>query len=269
MPVKILIAEDKKLLAQDLEDRITTLKLGKVIGSFAYGEEAIDFARRSLPDLAILDISLKGDMDGITLAEKLNEKRYIPVIYLTHLDDEATLSRTLPTVPVAYLNKPFTNNELKIAVLNASKALKTEQQEEKLPSQEPSLLTDGMQILEDRVFVRNGRGKHSVSLADIVYIQSGGGEKSTIITSQYLDQKSGSRPSVGYSLSKLEPKLSFYPFLVRCSRFYMVNLKHVERIIDVDSDHKNKGKKTLVVRGEEIKVGDKYRKEILARLHVL
>lgn len=266
MPTKILIAEDKMLLAQDLEDRIESMNLGQVIGSFPSGEEALLFAKKNEPDIAILDISLKGEMDGITLAEGLNEHRYTPIIYLTHLDDEKTLSRTLPTVPVAYVNKPFTNNELKIAVMNAVNALNLEDHE---VSTDPAPSNNGMQILEDRVFVRNGRGKYSVPLEDIVYIQSGGGEKSTIVTAPYLDEKTKSRPTVGYSLSKLEPKLSFYPYLVRCSRFYMINLKFVERIIDVDTDYKNKGKKTLIVHGEEIKVGDKYRKDILAKLHVL
>lgn len=269
MPTKILIAEDKKLLAQDLEDRIASMNLGQVIGSFPTGEAALKFSKKNPPDIALLDISLKGEMDGITLAEGLNDLRYIPIIYLTHLDDEKTLSRTLPTVPVAYLNKPFTNNELKVAILNATHALNDEDHEngsEPVPVNETS---NGVQVLEDRVFVRNGRGKLSVALEDIVYIQSGGGEKSTIITKSFLDEGSGNRPTVGYSLSKLEPKLSFYPYLVRCSRFYMVNLKCVERIIDVDTDYKSKGKKTLIVHGEEIKVGDKYRKDILAKLHVL
>ncbi len=268
MSSKILIVEDKQLLAMDMEDRVVSMGLGTVIGTFASAEDAMDFSFDNPPDIALLDINLKGEMDGIELAEALNEEQYTPVIYLTHLEDEATFDRTSATYPIAYLNKPFTNNELKTAISNAKRALEL-RPEGTTGEQNIQRDSDEIKILNDRIFVRNGRGKFKIPIKDIVYIQSGGGEKSTIMTVEYLEKERKVPPTVGYSLSKLEPRVAFYPYLVRCSRFHMVNLQYVDRILDTDRDHEHKGKKSLIVRGEEIKVGEKYRKEVLGRLRIL
>ncbi len=65
------------------------------------------------PDLILMDIVLKGDMDGIETAAKLNETESIPVIYLTAYADDEILKRAATTEPYGYILKPYKEKELK------------------------------------------------------------------------------------------------------------------------------------------------------------
>ena len=260
MEPKILVVEDKNLLAQDIVDRLENFGYRQIIGPFASGEEALEQSKITLPDIAVLDITLKGQMNGVQLAAKLNERGNVPIIYLTHHQDERTLDQSITTGPVAYLNKPFTNNELKMAMFNALKATPD--------NSVPQLPGQSLKVLDDRIFVRNGRGKFSIMLKDILWIQSGGGETSTIVTKDRPTNDLTHSPKVGYNLSKLEVKLAFYPYLVRCSRYHIVNINEVERIIDTGAVNKKNVKKELLIRDKKITVGDKYRKNIMGKLHI-
>jgi DNA-binding LytR/AlgR family response regulator len=261
MTPKILIAEDKPLQAEDLVDRLVSFGFHDIMGPFASGEAALTSVHDAPPDIALLDINLSTHMTGIELAKKLNEKARVAVIYLTKNEDDATLQLSLPTFPVAYLNKPYTNNELKLAVHNAISSLGKEYQ---VPASKTQV--QEVNILNDRIFIRNGRGKVQVMLDDVLWIQSGGGETSSVITRERFEQKS--KPyTIGLNLNKVESRLDFAPHFARCSRFHIVNLAKVERILD-DVD-KTKFKKILVIRGEEISVGSKYRKDVMDKLKVI
>ena len=97
--MKILIVEDKKLLAEDLIDRLHDFGYQQVIGPYAKAEEAYEKSLKELPDIAILDIRLGGAMDGIELAHKLNMIKNIPVIYLTNQEDDITYQKSEKTSP--------------------------------------------------------------------------------------------------------------------------------------------------------------------------
>lgn len=258
--MKILVVEDKKLLAEDIRDRLEGFGYKSIMGPFSSGEEAFESSLKELPDIAVLDINLEGSMDGITLAHKLNSIKNIPIIYLTNQEDEATYQKSEKTFPVAFINKPFTNNELKIALKNAVKA----------SGEEMSAFDSGdLKIIDDRIFVRNGRGKISVDLDDILWIQSHGGETSSIVTVANRDENPKSRPVVGHNLSRLEDRLNFYPYLKRASRFHIINLKKVERIVDANAGTSKTSKKAVLIAKEEIVLGDKYRKQITDQFYIL
>lgn len=108
---KILIAEDESIIAADI--KATLQKVGynvsKVVAS---GEEVLQFVKRERPDLILMDISLKGDMDGIQTAEVISEKFDIPIVYLTALTNDETLKRARITEPFGYLLKPFDERNL-------------------------------------------------------------------------------------------------------------------------------------------------------------
>jgi PAS domain S-box-containing protein len=108
---KILIVEDEAIVSMDLKSRLE--KMGYcVVGTCACFEEAINLAEAKKPDVVLMDIMLKGNMDGISAAEKLQKEKYIPVIYLTAYSDELTLSRARESEPYGYLLKPFDEREL-------------------------------------------------------------------------------------------------------------------------------------------------------------
>ncbi len=108
----ILIVEDEVIIAEGLRKRLETLGYN-VVGSVRSGEEAVEKAcGRPRPDLVLMDIMLKGDMDGIEAAEKIRKNCGLPIVYLTAYADEKTLRRAKITEPFAYLVKPFKEKEL-------------------------------------------------------------------------------------------------------------------------------------------------------------
>ena len=108
---RILVVEDEVVIAKDVQ--ISLEKLGyEVCGSAASGEEAIRKVEQEKPDLVLMDIVLKGDMDGIETASRVSFLYDIPVVYLTSYSNEKMLKRAKITEPYGYMLKPFSEREL-------------------------------------------------------------------------------------------------------------------------------------------------------------
>ena len=114
-PARILVVEDELVNAMDIEDKLKALGY-QVVSICTTGEEAVQTALELHPDLILMDIYLKGKMDGIGAAEIIRAQESIAVIYLTASNDEATLERAKITEPYAYIEKPISSRELHIAV---------------------------------------------------------------------------------------------------------------------------------------------------------
>ncbi|MEG5065034.1 ATP-binding protein [Microcoleus sp. B3-A4] len=114
-PIQILVVEDEVIVAQDIAGRLK--KLGyAVTATVSSGEEAIQKAIETPPDLVLMDIVLKGDMDGVTAAEKIRINRNVPTVFLTAYADDKTLERAKLTDPFGYIIKPFQQNDLRVAI---------------------------------------------------------------------------------------------------------------------------------------------------------
>ncbi len=112
---RILVVEDQNIIAMDLKSRLTGL--GYVVPAvIAYGEEVAAKAEELKPDLVLMDIVLKGGMDGVQAAEQIRQQFGLPVIYLTAHSDERTLQRARVTEPYGYILKPFEDRELNMAI---------------------------------------------------------------------------------------------------------------------------------------------------------
>jgi signal transduction histidine kinase/AmiR/NasT family two-component response regulator len=107
----ILIVEDEAIIAADLAGKLRQLGY-EVAGTAAVGKEAVELACRLLPRVVLMDIRLKGSMDGIEAAEAIRRRVDIPVIYLTAHSDSATLTRAMVSEPFGYILKPFEEREL-------------------------------------------------------------------------------------------------------------------------------------------------------------
>lgn len=114
-PAKILIVEDEGILAEGLKKRLIGLGY-TVVGIAARGEEAIEKAGQTRPDLVIMDIRLKGETDGIEAAQVIRQRFDIPVVYLTAYSDSETLNRARITEPYGYICKPVEERELHINI---------------------------------------------------------------------------------------------------------------------------------------------------------
>lgn len=111
----VWIVEDESIVAMDLKARL--LKMGyHVAGISGYAEEAIEEIRLNPPDVVLMDIILKGTMDGIEAAAIIREEMEIPVVYLTAYSEDGTISRAKVTEPYGYILKPFMEGDLHIAI---------------------------------------------------------------------------------------------------------------------------------------------------------
>ncbi|MGV8121517.1 MAG: response regulator [Candidatus Xenobiia bacterium LiM19] len=113
--IQILIADDEVLIARDLKRFIESIGY-HVPGTAFSGKEIVDKAFKLHPDLVILDINLKGDMDGIEAGRQIRNALGTPLIYLTGSWDSDTFIRASSTSPCAYLSKPFDENEIQSAI---------------------------------------------------------------------------------------------------------------------------------------------------------
>lgn len=107
----VLIVEDDMLLSMVEERLIKKLGYG-VVGKVNNGSEAVDKAEELNPDIIVMDISLKGDMDGIETMEKIREQSNVPVIYLSGSGDRYLYERAKKTGFTDYLTKPVTTDDL-------------------------------------------------------------------------------------------------------------------------------------------------------------
>lgn len=108
---RILVVEDEAIVAMVIKKRLVNLGYS-VSGVAATGKDAITKVEGTFPDLVLMDIMLKGDMDGIEAADEIRKRFSIPVVYLTAHSDEKTLERAKQTEPYGYILKPFTEKDL-------------------------------------------------------------------------------------------------------------------------------------------------------------
>lgn len=107
----ILVVEDEMVISMELAG--TLKRLGyQIAGQLISGEEAIARAGELSPDLILMDIRLKGEIDGIEAAKQIGELYDIPVVFLTAHSDDTTLHRAIAIQPSGYLIKPFNDREL-------------------------------------------------------------------------------------------------------------------------------------------------------------
>ncbi|WP_427501240.1 two-component system response regulator [Methylomonas sp. MED-D] len=112
---KILIVEDEGIIAMDIRRQLEGFGYQVVATAFS-GGQAITLANQHKPDLVMMDIVLKGEMDGISAAQAIVESLRIPVIFLTAYSDSATLARAKATGAYGYLVKPFRPDELHASI---------------------------------------------------------------------------------------------------------------------------------------------------------
>lgn len=112
---RIMIVEDEQIVALDLQQQVE--KLGhSIVGIAGTGRYAVELALDTHPDLVLMDIRLRGDIDGIEAATKIRSVIPIPIVYLTAYTDAKTLERASITQPLGYILKPFQLRELETTI---------------------------------------------------------------------------------------------------------------------------------------------------------
>lgn len=125
MSLRILIVEDEPIISDDIESTLICNHYD-IAGKAYSSTQALDMLVNRYPDLVLLDISIKGDKDGIDIAAIIREKYHIPFIYLTSFSDKLTLDRAKPTMPYGYIVKPFKDRDLLTSIELAMYRFSTE-----------------------------------------------------------------------------------------------------------------------------------------------
>jgi len=114
-PAKILIVEDEAITAMNIRNTLENIGF-EVVSTASRGKEAIQKAEELNPDLILMDIVLKDEMDGIEAADIIQTLFNIPVIYLTAYSDDATYERAKLTRPYGFLTKPMNQELVKVTI---------------------------------------------------------------------------------------------------------------------------------------------------------
>ena len=150
---QILIVEDERIIAEHITQSLQALGYG-VSAVATSGEEAIRETEENSPDLVLMDIVLRGEINGIEAAEQIRSRFNIPIIYLTAYADEKTVERAKITEPFGYILKPFDDRELHTSI---EMALYKHKMENKLKEREEWLSTT-LASIGDAVIATDTKG---------------------------------------------------------------------------------------------------------------
>ena len=127
LKTNILIVEDESIVAKDIQHSL--VKLGyTVVGIASSADKALEILRTEEPGIVLMDIMLKGELNGIQTAEIIRKQYAIPVIFLTAYADESTLAKAKTSEPYGYIIKPYKEIDLQTAIEMATYKHQKEQE---------------------------------------------------------------------------------------------------------------------------------------------
>ncbi len=154
---QVLIVEDDGIIAMDLESRMKQLGHG-VTSVVAYGEKVIEKIKENEPDVVLMDIILKGEIDGIEAAEEIRTQYDIPVIFITGYADKERLKRAKLAYPFGFILKPFSDKDLEVTIemaLYVAKVDAERKQAEDALRLERNNLRNIFESIEDGIYIVN------------------------------------------------------------------------------------------------------------------
>ncbi len=235
-PIKILIVEDEMIIAANISLQLSSLGY-EVTGIIPRGGEALIHIEQQQPDILLLDINLKGDIDGIETAQLMQKSFNIPVIYLTANTDEAHFNKAKSTNPYAFISKPFKKLDLQRAVELTVNRLKTEKELEIKTAEEKV----SPFFLSDCIFVRHHEKMVKVFIKDILYIEA---------ERNYCRIYSKNKEYLlSITLKDMDDKLPNNHFL-RIHRSFIVNISQID---EIDTSHIIISKKAIPISAESKK----------------
>ncbi|MBU0720897.1 response regulator [bacterium] len=157
----ILIVEDESLVALEISHFIKELGY-TACATASSAAKAMEIMLSCDVDLVLMDVCIKGDVDGIACAANIKNYKNIPIIYISAFSDDSTLERAIETNPTTYLIKPFNTKELEIAI---KIALKRDRRQE--DSNETDLFGD---IILDEVFSYDSRNKDLIMSGELIHL---------------------------------------------------------------------------------------------------
>lgn len=249
MPINILVTEDESIVRKDIERCLINLGYN-VIASADNGEDAIELALKHKPDLALMDIMIKGDMNGIAAAEEIKRNLDIPVVFLTAYADENTLNEAKLAEPHGYILKPFKDVDIQTAIEMALHKHGKEQ-ELKLESDFLRSLAEHKQDA-DVIFVKNRSRLIRVKHEDLLFVEA--------LKDYVVVHTRDESYTIHSTMKEVERKLDDRLF-VRVHRSFIVNLQAIDSI--------KYAMITMEGMEKEIPVGGSYKDLLASRINLL
>lgn len=212
---RVLIVEDDMIIAANISLQLS--KLGyEITGIESRGEEAINHVRLNTPDLVLMDINLKGSIDGIETAYAMQTTADIPIVYITANNDEATFEKAKKTHPFAFIAKPINmralHRTLSLVEEQINRMNKTENEREEI-----------IEFLNDRIFIRHHGQMVKLLLEEILFVEADRNYCHIVTSKQtYL---------LTATLKVMHDKLPSSIF-VRVHRSYIVNITQLDIVAE-------------------------------------
>lgn len=255
-PLKILLVEDQEIIAYDLETLLTEWGY-EVVGCAASGEDALCMFKAYQPDLALVDVQLEGDIDGIETVKNFNAIRLIPIVYLTGQADLETVERAKSSRPTAYLLKPFDDRSLQISldlafdIFSQYKSPAPKIEATLQPSVNAVKLSADMILQDgDSIFIKQNYRFVKLKKDEILIIEAEG-NYCFIHTKQH-------RYLVRMPLVNILERLQIND-LIRIHRSFSVNIKGVEEFSESE----------IIINGKTIPITATYRDVFLKRFNII
>jgi DNA-binding LytR/AlgR family response regulator len=240
--LKVLVVEDDPSIAESLSD-ILDLLGHEVLSVAESGEEAILQLCEEEPQIILLDIQLKGKMDGIEVAKLVKDKYNIPFIFTTAFADPDTIQRAIKEGPFGYIVKPYGIKDITAAIevaITNHRLLSTIHKES---NSAPMLVNDQLYIKVEGVLTK-------VHQNEIDYVEAKG---------DYILIRTKEQNHIVYSsLKKIQEKLNVDTFL-QVHRSFIVNLNSIISIRE----------SSLIINKKEIPISRTYRAELLKKINTL
>jgi two-component system, LytTR family, response regulator len=216
--IKVLIVEDEGITAESLRDVL--LKLGYLVSGIAADAlGAIDILNNDDTDMAILDINIQGDKDGIWVANLIQKKYQIPFIFLTAYEDEKILENAIKTKPYGYLVKPFTKTDISAAIKLGLQNFSNKTRADSFNSDmgegefEPFKISNTIFIKDNYMFKKVVVSEITMLKSDGHYVEIYTNQKKYLVRSKLSD------------FTSLLP----YEIFVKVHRSYVVNINNIEK----------------------------------------
>ena len=215
----------------------------EVTGIESRGEEAVVHTRLNTPDVILMDINLKGRLNGIETVKNIQAEVDIPIIYITANNDEATFEEARKTHPFAFVDKPIT-----MRALSRTLSLATEQL--RVSRENAETKQDQIALLNDRIFIRHQGQMVKLLLQDILYVEA---------DRNYSNLISENKSYVlATTLKEMQSNLPCTLF-VRIHRSFLVNITKLDVLAD---NH-------VEINRKVIPISRSYREELLRHLQTI
>lgn len=248
--IRVLVVEDESIVSKDIQHSLK--KLGyQIAGAAATGDKAIELVEAEKPDIVLMDIMLKGPINGIETAEKIKASHFIPVIFLTAYADESTLEKAKVLEPYGYIIKPFKEIDLHTSIEMA--IYKHQKQREQQKEKEHFFsLVENKDVAKEFIFVKTNSKLIKINTKDIYYIEA--------LKDYVVIHTADTRYTVHSTMKDIETKMGTEDF-IRVHRSFIIRLDKIATI-----EYPNL---TLENNKKVIPIGGSYREDLSSRINLI